>query len=75
MPFSASPGNTTLLEMLNLLVRKDFRDHTIYVPLPENDAKWGVHGGPDIWGIDLFKYTYVRLLDVYPKVVQGLFSL
>ena len=48
MPFSASPGNTTLLEMLNLLVRKDFIDHTIYVPLPENDAKWGVHGGVDM---------------------------
>ena len=48
MLFSASPGNTTLLEMLNLLVRKDCRDHTIYVPLPGNDAKWRVHGGVDM---------------------------
>lgn len=30
---------------------------------------------PDIWGNYFFKYTYVRLLDIYPQVAQCLFSL
>lgn len=53
MLFSASPGNTTLFEWLDLLLRKDtIRDHTIYVPLPGNYAKYGVHGGRGwTWGM------------------------
>ena len=47
--FSASPGNTALLEMLNLLVRKDFRDHTIYASPARKWCQvgstwWGGHG-------------------------------